>query len=353
MSSLSVLPNYSLVPPYMLKEIIDNGDSNQQITASLTLIDVNRILSTDPLEPEPVMAEVLATKGKVYRSIYDAHNKESLPGTLIRREGGTAINDIAAKEAYDYLGVTYAFFWQKFQRHSLDNKGLQLDASIHYSNNYQNAFWNGQRMVFGDGDGQIFNRFTIAIDVIAHELTHGVTESEAGFIYYGQAGALNESMSDVFGSMVKQFHKNQTAAEADWLIGEGLLNSKINAKGLRSMAAPGTAYDDPLLGKDPQPGHMNHYLNTRNDNGGVHSNSGIPNRAFYLAATKLGGYSWEKAGKIWYDALCDESLKEKTGSEHGYINFLEFSRLTIDKARLFDTHTAEQVRDAWHEVGVW
>ncbi len=352
MSNLSVLPNYSLVPPYLLKEIIDNGDSSQQVMASLTLIDVNRLLSTDLLEPETLITDALtATKGKVFRSISDAHNKESLPGVLIRKEGEAATQDIAAKEAYDYLGVTYAFFWQKFQRHSLNNKGLPLDATVHYSTNYQNAFWNGQRMVFGDGDGEVFNRFTIAIDVIAHELTHGVTESEAGFIYYGQAGALNESMSDVFGSMVKQFHKNQTAAQADWIIGEGLLNSKIKAKGLRSMSAPGTAYDDPLLGKDPQPAHMESYVRTRQDNGGVHLNSGIPNRAFYLAATKLGEYSWEKAGKIWYDALCDESLKEK--KDPGNISFLEFSRLTIEKARLFDMDTATQVRDAWYEVGVW
>jgi Zn-dependent metalloprotease len=140
-------------------------------------------------------------------------------------------------------------------------------------------------MVFGDGDGEIFNRFTIAIDVVAHELSHGVTETEAGLIYFEQSGALNESLSDVFGSLVKQYHLKQTADKADWLIGEGLLAKGINGKGLRSMSEPGTAYNDPLLGKDPQPAHMKDFIKTREDNGGVHLNSGIPNRAFYLAAT--------------------------------------------------------------------
>ncbi|SQI22331.1 Extracellular minor metalloprotease precursor [Salmonella enterica subsp. arizonae] len=141
-------------------------------------------------------------------------------------------------------------------------------------------------MVFGDGDGEIFNRFTSSIDVVAHELTHGVTETEAGLIYFGQSGALNESLSDVFGSLVKQFHLQQTAGQADWIIGEGLLAKGINGKGLRSMAAPGTAYDDPLLGKDPQPAHMQNFIKTREDNGGVHLNSGIPNRAFIWPPAK-------------------------------------------------------------------
>jgi len=131
---------------------------------------------------------------------------------------------------------------------------MVLAGTVHYGHEYQNAFWNGEQMVFGDGE--IFNRFTIAIDVVAHELSHGVTETEVGLIYFGQSGALNESLSDVFGALVKQYQKQQTADQADWLIGEGLLAEGVNGKGLRSMTQPGTAYDDPLLGKDPQPGHM-------------------------------------------------------------------------------------------------
>lgn len=249
-------------------------------------------------------------------------------------------------EAYDYLGVTYDFFWQAYQRNSLDNKGLALLGTVHYDKGYQNAFWNGQQMVFGDGDGEIFNRFTIAIDVVGHELSHGVTETEAGLEYNGQSGALNESMSDVFGSLVKQFHLKQTADKADWIIGEGLLAKGINGSGLRSMSHPGTAYDDPLLGKDPQPADMKGYVNTRDDNGGVHINSGIPNRAFYLAATKLGGNAWERAGYVWYDTVCDKSLPKNA-------DFVTFAQLTIQHAeKRFDASVAQAVREAWEQVGV-
>ncbi|BDR10859.1 hypothetical protein CTR2_R41970 [Comamonas thiooxydans] len=132
-------------------------------------------------------------------------------------------------------------------------------------------------MVFGDDDGRIFNRFTVALDVIAHELTHGVIDREGGLSYQGQSGALNESLADVFEILTKQFHLQQRVSSADWLIGVGLFLPDMNARGLRSIAAPGSSYDDPVLGKDPQPGHMRDYVKTREDNGGVHINPGIPN----------------------------------------------------------------------------
>ncbi|HKS32284.1 MAG TPA: M4 family metallopeptidase, partial [Enterobacteriaceae bacterium] len=197
-----------------------------------------------------------------------------------------------------------------------------------------------------DGDGEIFNRFTIAIDVVAHELSHGVTETEAGLIYFEQSGALNESLSDVFGALVKQYQKQQTADRADWLIGEGLLAEGINGRGLRSMSEPGTAYDDPLLGKDPQPGHMKDFIKTREDNGGVHLNSGIPNRAFYLAAIAVGGHAWEKTGYAWYDTVCDRSLPQNA-------DFATFAQLTVQHG---ETRSGQKVADAiaqaWKEVGV-
>lgn len=206
--------------------------------------------------------------------------------------------DVVVNEAYDYLGITHDFYWRVFQRNSLDAKGLPLAGTVHYSSAYQNAFWDGEPMVFGDDDGEIFSRFTIALDVVVHELAHGVTEHEANLIYFEQVGSLNESLSDVFGSLVKQYHLQQTAQQADWLIGAGLLADGIHGDGLRSMPATGTAYDDPVLGKDPQPADMVGFVHTREDNGGVHINSGIPNRAFYLTAIALGGNAWEKAGTI-------------------------------------------------------
>lgn len=332
-----------VIPPYMLNRIIEHGSEPQKKCARLTLVHVNTLMAEAYAKPKGVKT---AKAGHVERDIYDAENGTRLPGKSVRKEGQPSNDDVAVDEAYDYLGVTYDFFWQAYQRNSLDNKGLALLGSVHYDKEYQNAFWNGQQMVFGDGDGEIFNRFTIAIDVIGHELSHGVTESEAGLVYSGQSGALNESLSDVFGSLVKQFSKKQTADKADWIIGEGLLAKGIKGKGLRSMAHPGTAYNDPLLGKDPQPADMKGYVNTRDDNGGVHINSGIPNRAFYLAATALGGFAWERAGYVWYDTVCDKSLPQDA-------DFATFAKKTIEHAeKRFDAAVAQAVKEAWGQVGV-
>jgi Zn-dependent metalloprotease len=230
---------------------------------------------------------------------------------------------------------------------------MRLDSTVHYRQGYDNAFWDGEQMVYGDGDEnlppaeRLFNRFTIAIDIIGHELTHGVTQFEAKLQYFQQPGALNESMSDVFGSLVKQYQLQQLAGEADWIIGAGLLTENVNGVGIRSMKAPGTAYDDPVLGKDPQPGHMRDYVNTINDNGGVHINSGIPNRAFYITAVELGGFAWDKAGQIWYVTLRDKLTATS--------KFQDCANMTYQTAaELFGAGSIEQqaVKKGWAEVGI-
>ena len=111
------------------------------------------------------------------------------------------------------------------------------------------------------------------------------------------------SIADVFGALTEQYGEGQTADQATWLIGEGLFTEAVEGRALRSMSAPGTAYDDDVLGKDPQPGHLDDYVETTDDNGGVHLNSGIPNRALFLVADALGGRAWERAGQVWYDTL--------------------------------------------------
>src|ERR1044072_7997858 len=212
--------------------------------------------------------------GTMRRTIYDAKQGMTLPGKLVRSEGGKKSKDTAVNEAYDGSGKTYKFYLNIFQRNSIDDRGMRLDSTVHFRRGFNNAFWNGQQMVYGDGDGQIFNRFTKSLDVIGHELTHGVTQYEAGLVYQDQPGALNEHFSDVFGSLVRQFAKKQKAKQADWLIGKGICAPGIQGVALRSMKAPGTAYNDPLIGKDPQPAHMSHFVQTTADFGGVHINSG-------------------------------------------------------------------------------
>jgi Zn-dependent metalloprotease len=186
--------------------------------------------------------------------------------------------------------------------------------------------------------------------VIAHELTHGVTEFSAGLEYHNQPGALNESMSDVFGSLVKQWSLSQTADQADWLIGADVFSPGIQGDALRSLKSPGNAYDDPIIGRDPQPAHMDNFQQSpdteEGDWGGVHINSGIPNHAFFLVATSLGGNAWEGAGHIWYEAL--KAVGPST-------EFQQFAERTYDFAgRLYGTASAQQqaVGAAWREVGI-
>ncbi|MGD8406677.1 MAG: M4 family metallopeptidase [Anaerolineales bacterium] len=343
-----------ITPPHILKEIATNGTEAQRETAIRTITTSEQIRTQRRIAKELQSFEAPQTvnAGK-QRVVYDAQNGTNLPGTVARSEGDGPVSDDAVNEAFDGSGVTYDLYFDIYGRDSIDGNGLQLDSTVHYRKGYDNAFWNGNQMVYGDGDedlpeGQrLFNRFTIALDIIGHELTHGVTSHEANLVYWDQSGALNESMSDVFGSLVKQYLRQQTAADADWIIGEGLFTANVNGTGIRNMKAPGTAYDDPVLGKDPQPAHMDDYVKTIEDNGGVHINSGIPNRAFYLIAVELGGYAWEKAGQIWYKTLTDK-LSDRS-------NFQDAADLTFEAAgELFGSGSLEQqaVGNGWSEVGI-
>lgn len=299
--------------------------------------------------PTPAAAEDVAV---LRRSIHDAQHGTALPGLLVRGEGQASGGDESVDEAYDGLGATWELFHQAFSRNSLDDAGMELIATVHYGQDFQNAFWDGEQMIFGDGDGVYFQSFTNAVDVIGHELTHGVVQFTAGLIYVAQPGALHESIADCFGAMVKQRALGQSAAEADWLIGEGLFTERVQGVALRSMKAPGTAYDDPVLGKDPQPASMADYADLphdeENDNGGVHINSGIPNRAFHLAATGIGGSSWEGAGQLWYDALTSSGLPKDA-------DFATFAAATLEAAAArHGDGSAQQaaVSEAWRAVGV-
>ncbi len=299
-------PIRCIIPPHMFKSMYSHGTAAEKRAALVGIVGSAQLRGKRQALLEAGANLTRVAVGGKRRRVFTANNGSTLPGQLVRDEGSAASGDTAVDEAYDGAGATYDLYWEAYQRDSVDGNGLRLDSTVHYQQDYDNAFWDGRQMVYGDGDGTLFNRFTIAVDVIGHELTHGVTQYTSNLNYSNQPGALNEAFSDMFGSLVKQRLKNQTAAEADWLIGEGLFTSRVKGVALRSMKEPGSAYDDPVLGKDPQPGHMRDYVQTSEDNGGVHINSGIPNHAFYLMATAIGGYAWEKAGKIWYIAARDK-----------------------------------------------
>ena len=274
-------------------------------------------------------------------TVHDAGSTTRLPGTPARSAGEPDTGDLAVDEAATGIEATLAMFAEVLERDSHDDAGAPVSLTVHYGRDYNNAFWDGTQLVFGDGDGRVFDRFTKPIDVLAHEFSHAVVEHTAGLVYRGQSGALNESVCDVFASCLKQRLLGQDAAAGDWLIGEGIFMPSVQARALRDMAAPGTAYDDPELGADPQVGHMDDYVETTADNGGVHLNSGIPNRAFQLAAVAVGGSAIEGAGRIWYDALVGGDVTARA-------DFAAFAAATVAAAG----EHADVVREAWAQVGV-
>jgi Zn-dependent metalloprotease len=335
-----------IMPPHLLLKLLESKDAKVKESALATL------LATSQLRGERNMAAFMGAvaSGDGRRTIFDCHNRDEFSATVVRSEDGPASADGAVNRAFDGLGTTRDFYHEVLDRNSIDGNGMRLDGYVHYEDEFNNAFWDGRRMIFGDGDNRRFTDFTKSLDVIAHELTHGVTEFTAGLTYHNQPGALNESMSDVFGSLVKQWSLGQTADQADWLIGAEVFTPDVDADALRSMKAPGTAYDNEEFGRDPQPDHMSRFASlpdTRlGDWGGVHINSGIPNKAFYLTATTLGGHAWDAPGHIWYEALRASNVDTQ---------FQEFADTTYAKAdQLYGAASAEQqaVAAAWRDVGI-
>jgi Zn-dependent metalloprotease len=347
-----------IVPPHVLVQMIEEGSPEVRTSAVNTLAISERVRERRAVtrrlvqhEPQAAAALLLPPTGE-RRTVYDVHNgsQGDLPGTRARGEGEPAAEDAAVNQAYDGAGATFDFYQSVFDRNSVDGQGLELVSSVHFEASYDNAFWDGGQMVYGDGDDQMFKRggFTECLDVMAHELTHGVTQFTAGLRYRVQSGALNESFSDIFGSLVKQRSLGQTADQADWLIGEGIMGPQLPGPALRSLKAPGTAFQF-----DNQPAHMDHYIqlpddgDPHHDHGGVHINSGIPNHAFFLAAIALGGNAWEKAGTIWYTTLTTR-LNENS-------DFQAAADATVDvSGKLYGAGGTEEqaIRAAWEQVGI-
>lgn len=278
------------------------------------------------------------------RETFDAKNSQSRPGTIRRREGDGPTGDASVDAAHDGAASVYEYFMEKFGRDGIDGRGMKMVSTVHFGDRYNNAFWDGSQMTYGDGDGKLLGPLALGRDVVSHEMTHGITERSAGLQYRGQSGALNESWSDTFGNLVEHWdfaRKNPGAAVKDpgWLVGEDVFTPGVDGDAIRSQSAPGTAYKD-----DPQPAHMKDYKNTSYDNGGVHINSGIPNLAAYKVHTAIGD---EKLAQIWYRAQTQYLTPTS--------KFVDAANFTMQSAAdLYGRNSAEvkAVIDAWTAVGV-
>src|SRR3954451_23672098 len=348
-------PIHCLVPDYLLREIAKRGGPEHR-DAALDTLGLSATLRSARTQAEarraaigPARSPAAALKPpKVNRVIRNAENGEDLNAKIVRQEGEPDTGDPAVDEAFEYFGNTWDFWFEVYARNSIDGAGMTLDGVVHYSQNFDIAFWDGDQMIFGDGSGKLSPRLTQSLSVCAHELGHGVIQYDGPLEYQGESGALNEHYADVFGAMVDQWRNGDTAEDADWLIGKEILAEGVTGKALRSMKEPGTAYDDDLLGKDPQPATMDDFVETLDDHGGVHINSGIPNKAFYETAIALGGHSWEEAGRIWYTALGNPQLRPTS-------SFRRFAGLTGQvAAQLYGSGSkqADALEAAWESVGI-
>ncbi|KOV89930.1 M4 family metallopeptidase [Nocardia sp. NRRL S-836] len=343
-----------ILPTHLLIELAEAGnvelrDVVPTLLASAAL-RAQRTTLTEAVQFLGLDADQLRGPASEFKAVHDVQqgDERGLPGVLRRKEGDGPVADPAVNDAFDNADRTYDFFRDVLGRHSVDGNGLRLVSSVHFGRAFDNAFWDGTQMVYGDGSGKVFQPGALARDlsVVGHEITHGVVQYTAGLRYRTQSGALNESMADVFGSLVKQHALGHTADQADWLIGAGILGTQLQGVALRSLKAPGTAHQ-----LDRQPGHLRDYAdlpddgNPRNDSGGVHINSGIPNKAFHLAATRLGGHAWERAGRIWFDAL---TTRLGVSSQ-----FTDAAAATVASAQaLFGGEVTNVVRSAWADVGI-
>ena len=322
-------PIQCILPPYITDKMKENDNFRVEDALDNELRNYRfrsdrKFFSSLPARDLEMFAikKITTVKPKAVIEIYDAANDTKLPGKKMTK---TVIdNDSDAKNVLSGAQYTWDFYYSILKRNSIDDEGMVLVNTIHYGKKYENAMWNGRQMIYGDGDGKTFGSFTVDIDIIAHELTHGVTQYTANLDYENQPGALNESFSDVFGILIKQYALKQDVNQSNWLIGENVMLGKDYA--LRSMIAPGTAFKNhPIWGDDPQPATMNGFLNLPNtkdgDWGGVHFNSGIPNFAFCTAAMQVGGFAWETVGKVWYAALT-QLLKNNS-------NFVDAKNATI------------------------
>lgn len=325
-----------ILPPYLMLELIRRNPTELWHSKNIGLTQqlFVRGLPGNTMLPR--------ANGSARVNVYDAKGTTRLPGTKFRFEPDPKGGDKTLDEIFDFSVAVRKFHKDVLGINSMDNLGMDYISTGHYGVSYNNAYNNGRQMVFGDGDQKIFKTFVI-ICIVAHEFSHQITRKYSNLTYYGQPGALNEHLADVDGVVARQYVLGISAADDTWLVGPGIFMPGINGVALRSMIAPGTGYDDPRLGKDPQPGHMNRYVETSSDNGGVHINSGIPNKAYALFSKAAGGNAWETTYPIWWE------VRKAITSE---CDFQTFANKTVEVCKTLRPNLVGKLVQAWADVGI-
>jgi len=340
--------NCHYIPPHVVDRMAKNSDPKVRMVARASALQGKesrgKRAARTP-EIRHLMASHTATAVNAKIKVYDCDHTWQMRVGTPRTDSSPATSDTDVETAYEYVDFVRGYF-AELHRDSYDNAGSDIILNVHFGQDFMNAFWDGDELTFGDGDGSIFTSFVKSLDVVAHEFGHGVTQFTANLDYYSQSGALNEHFSDVFGTAITQKKLKQSFDDADWLIGNEIMGTTLYGEALRSMRAPGTAYDNPLMGKDPQPDHMDNYYAGPADGQGVHINSGIPNRAFYTVAEDIGT---QTAAKIWYHAL--QNLWPTANFIDAADVIVESTR-TLIKNDVVPEGTTQTVRMAFKQVGL-
>jgi Zn-dependent metalloprotease len=344
----------SFVPPHILEalaardaqESAEPGPSQRTAVVTRQLVAERQRNRLASVAIAPTAAAAAAAPAEASRRIYDDENTLEFDKTLVRGEGDAPHGAENVDLAYDYAGAARTFLKDVLGRNGANDAGMVLNLNVNYGTDFNNAFWDGIRLTMGNGDGVIFTDFTASPDVVGHELGHGVVQFTANLDYFSQSGALNESFADVLGTLTEQHLRGEDFGSANWLIGDEIMAPGLYGEALRSMAHPGTAYNNSILGQDPQPDHMSKYYAGPDDNQGVHINSGIPNRAFYLTCREIGTRA---AGRIWYAGLLNLWPTAV---------FTDAAAALAAQARILardgevPRNSAQIVRSAWRAVGV-
>ncbi|KAK4188163.1 hypothetical protein QBC35DRAFT_463236 [Podospora australis] len=341
-------------------------------------------------EEDPIPSEF--TNPGTYRKVYNLQftkHPSSFPGSLWRKENDPRSDDEAVNSLYDSMGVVYKFFSVAFNDNNIFRTYTPPVGIVHYDFYFPGAFFHipypddgtnrHTAIICGDGWANdpwnngaslknfngLFGNFAASLEVVAHEMVHGFLHAVCKLKLDKEPGVVNEHLADVFGIMCEQFSKDQTVFTADWLVGEDLIAPDWKGVAFRSFKAPGTAYrlsKEPFKvqdGDDAQVAHMDEYLKGEQDKGGVHINSGILNKAFFLVATRLAEtlgekykYSWTLAGKIWYTAFTAELSTMKMAADCDVRTWAARTYSAAKRKLKLEKEVCEIVKGAWGDVGI-
>jgi Zn-dependent metalloprotease len=333
-----------IIPNDIAREMARNAEDAEDRDLALDQISRNSKMREHRKTLMSFRTTALTKGGE--RRVYDAKSKSRLPGALVRSESDKKSPDDSVNDVFLSSGIVRDFLIKVLGHDGYDGANGDLTSTVHYLKNYNNAFWDGEQMVYGDGDGKFFGSFTNDLEIAGHEIFHGVITATSGLVYQGESGALNESCCDVFGSLVKQWQLQQSVEQADWIIGKGLFTKAVKGVGVRKLDAPGRAFNDPVLGRDNTRGHYSRRYKGSGDYGGVHINSGIPSLAFVTAAKQYGGKAWEQMGLVWWKTLT--SLNSGAKFQDAAIATLRIAKSLYPE----DRNLSDSIQAGWKEVGV-